>query len=385
MAHDNAVKLFQWRGRVSRKDFRKEFMAAVIAAAPQARCVEVPEDDDLSFRIEGLEEYGQVTISLHRAFAEFEKEPDTRAEILAHWLTSTEHLWQPPRAIDSADVIPTIKDRSWLAAQYAPAEEPPEAGSPRSFWVDDYNDELVVVYAVHRNGFSYTSRSTLLEAGIPAEGIRALALGNLRARTPERSVDAFNGVFVVNAGGNFEASLLLDDSLWSDQRFGGEILLVAVPERDCLIACTESSAQAVWNLASMASHGARTQPYPISSRLFVRARDRFELLDLDEHDDEHPIPALDVIDIEARRDDGTSRFVIVIATPLSPDPRSVFRLFRKIDLLLNHFAATNRVREKTELEINIHAGSDPAIFALLAALPSYVASRGATLFVQRPA
>jgi hypothetical protein len=44
MAHDSAVKVFQWRGRVSKKDFRKEFMAAVIAAAPQARCVEVPDD-----------------------------------------------------------------------------------------------------------------------------------------------------------------------------------------------------------------------------------------------------------------------------------------------------------------------------------------------------
>jgi hypothetical protein len=62
----------------------------------------------------------------------------------------------------------------------------------------------------------------------------------------------------------------------------------------------------------------------------------------------------------------------------------VFRLFRKLDLLLNHFAATKRAREKTEVEINIHAGSDPAIFAPLATLPPYVASRGATLFVQRP-
>src|SRR5688572_6209119 len=123
MAHDSAVKVFQWRGRVSKKDFRKEFMAAVIAAAPQARCVEVPDDDDLSFRIEGLEQYDQVTISLHRAFVEFEKEPDTRAEILAHWLISTEYLWQPPRAIDPADVVPTIKDRSWLTAQYPQGEE----------------------------------------------------------------------------------------------------------------------------------------------------------------------------------------------------------------------------------------------------------------------
>jgi uncharacterized protein YtpQ (UPF0354 family) len=381
MLHDSAVKIFQWRGRVSKKEFRKEFMAMVTAAAPQARCVEVPDDEDLSFRIEGLEQYTQVTISMHRAFAEFEKEPDTRAEIYARWIATNEHLWLPPRAIDPADVVPAIKDRSWLAAQFA-GQEIPEPGSPSSFWIDEYNEELLVAYAVHHKGFSYTSRSELVDAGIPAEGIRSFALANLRSRTPERRFDAFNGVLLLNAGGNFEASLLLDDSLWSDPRFDGETLLVAVPERDSLLACTDSSVQSVWNLAGMASHGARTQPYPISSRLFVRTGERFELLDPDDHDDEHPIPALDVIDIEVVKD-GTSRFVIVVATPLAPDPRSVFRLFRKIDLLLNHFAATKRVKENTEIEINIHTGSDPAIFALLATLPDYVASRGAMLIVER--
>ena len=376
------MKLFQWRGRVSRKEFRKEFLAAVIKAAPHVRCAEVA-DDELAFRIEGLDEYKEVNVSLQRAYAEFEQDPGERERIMERWLRATEHVWLPERALDPADVVPMIKQRAWLEAQWPPGQPAPARDSPDSFWYEDLNAELIVVYAVHRNGFAYSQRSELAAAGVTEQNIRSLALENLRRLTPEREFSTVNGIWMIMAGGNFESSLLVDDSVWNDSRFAGGTLLVAAPERDGLFATTSDSADAVWNLASMASHGVRTQPYPISSRLFVRAGDRFELLDPEDHDDEHPIPALDVLDIEATGKDGTSRFVIVIATPLARDSRSVFRLFRKIDGYLAHFAATKRAKEATELEISIHPGTDRAIFALLAALPEYIASRGARLVVER--
>ncbi|HEU4781444.1 MAG TPA: hypothetical protein VFS58_16300 [Steroidobacteraceae bacterium] len=375
--------IFKWRGRVSRKDFRRRYMDAVQAAAPGCRCEESAEDD-LGVGLEGLGEYSNVKVSLHRAYAEFEKDPDECDEILARWVRSIEYMWSPPKPIDPKDIVPMIKDRSWLAAQMMPGQEIPPRDSAESFWIDDYNEELVVVYAVQHNGFSYPPRSDLLAVGVNPGNIRELALENLRARTPDRKVASVSGSWMITAGGNFEASLLIDETTWSDPRLSQtDTLLVAVPERDGLFACTDPSVPAVWNLASMASHGVRTQPYPITAHLLVRKDQRFELLDPVDQDDEHPIPALDVIDISCQAKDGTMRYVIVIATPLAKDPRSVFRLFRKLDGYLGHIAGTEQAGTANEIAINIHQASDSAVFALLAILPEYVASRGARLVVER--
>jgi uncharacterized protein YtpQ (UPF0354 family) len=375
--------IFKWRGRISRKDFRRRFVDAVQAAAPACRCEESP-DDELDVRIEGLGEYKDVNVSLNRAYAEFEKDPGQCDEILARWVRSIDDLWLPPEPIHSSNIVPMIKDRAWLAAQMAPGEDIPPRDSASAFWIDDYNDELVVVYAEHNKRFSYPPRSDFVAAGVVPEKIRELSLVNLRARTPNREIHNVNGAWMISVGGNFEASLLIDESLWSDPRFSeSDTLLVSVPERDGIFACTDDSVSAVWNLATMASHGVRTQPYPITARLFVRTGERFELLDPLDEDDEHPIPALRVIDISARAKDGTARYVIVVATPLARDPRSVFRLFRKLDGYLGHIESKKQEGASSEIEINIHRGSDPAIFALLAILPGYVASRGARLVVER--
>ena len=65
---------------------------------------------------------------------------------------------------------------------------------------------------------------------------------NLRTRTPQaRILTIVNGVWMVNAGGNFEASLLLDEEIWNNHRFrmaGGPV--AAVPERDILLAGTDT-------------------------------------------------------------------------------------------------------------------------------------------------
>lgn len=375
--------IFKWRGRISRADFRRRYIDAVLAAAPALQCTEGP-DDDLDVRIEGAGEYTDVRVSLERAYAEFEKDPGDCDEILARWVRTIDHLWLPPEPLDLRNIVPMIKDRSWLDVQVAPGREMPPRDSVDSLWIDDYNEELIVVYAEHNKGFSYPPRSYFLAAGVRPEQIRELALANIRARTQDREIGAINGAWMVTAGGNFEASLLLDDELWADPKFSeGATLLVSVPERDGIFACTDDSVSAVWNLATMASHGVRTQPYPITGRLFVRAGNRFELLDLNDDDDDHPIPALGVVDISARLKDGTARYVIVIATPLAKDPRSVFRLFRKLDGYLGLIESKKEPGPMSEIEINIHRGSDPAIFALLAVLPAYVSSRGARLIVER--
>ena len=108
-------------------------------------------------------------------------------------------------------------------------------------------------------------------------------------------------------------------------------------------------------------------------------------------DESHPIPKLDVIDIHARRRSGGSDLVIIVASALSADARSVFRLFRKLDSYLREidsdayrqeFGEANP--ESTGIFSNyiLKPGADPTIPAGCASRQSIVPRIGKTRTVK---
>ncbi len=376
--------IFKWRGRISKQEFRKQLVEALRTDAPQLTYTTSP-GDELEFTISGLENDGQSVVALHRAYAEFERETSERDQILTRWKNML--LRQTNREpLDPANVVPMIKERRWLDEQVTQGAKSSAEGADDSLWVEEYNEELVIVYAEHRDGFSYGLREDFAAAGIKPAEIRSLAMRNLRARTPKREFDIVNDVWIINAGGNFEAALLLDDEIWNNHRFRDEEeVFAAVPGRDSLLAGTDHSPNGIWNLATMAAHIYRGEPYPVSAHLMVRRSGRFVLLDPHEVDDSHPIPDISVIDVHGMRQNGGSTMAVVIATPLQADPRSIYRLFRKLDGHLEYIK-TAAYREQcgagdTDIEVSIHGDSDARVFDLFAVLPDFVSRRGARLTV----
>jgi len=110
-------------------------------------------------------------------------------------------------------------------------------------------------------------------------------------------------------------------------------------------------------------------------------------------DDTHPIPNLDVVDVNTVKRGGGSDLFVVVAMPLSGDRRSLERLARKIERYLE-FMNTSEFRaesgnpkpENTNIIVKIPPSSDPAAFDLLERSKPWVADNGATLVVDmRPA
>jgi len=377
--------IFKWRGRISKSEFRRQFVEELLEDAPQLECT-LSDDDELELAVSGMGNDDRAVLSLHRAYAEFEQDPAQRDAIFERFRSLLVRQRQD-LPLETGNVVPMVKTRDWLDDQYSRDTAPPAPGSDDAFWVDDYNEELVVVYAEHREGFSYRPRSDFAAAGLNQENIRTLALGNLRTRTPKREFSPVNGAWLLIADGAFEASLLLDDEVWKNHRFrDSQEVLSAVPERDCLFASTDTTPLGVWNLATMVDHGYRTAQYPISRQLMMRKAGHFALVDSQEVDDTHPIPNLTVIDVHAVKESGGSVMAVIIATPMDATPRSVFRLFRK---LIGHldYKDMAEYREQcgagpTEIEVSIHPDSDAAVFELLAALPGFVERHGARLAVK---
>jgi len=107
-------------------------------------------------------------------------------------------------------------------------------------------------------------------------------------------------------------------------------------------------------------------------------------------DPNHPIPYISKLDLLAERKTGGADLVIVIATPLRGDERSLRRLLRKMDTYLG-FIASTEYRQKygapnpatTRIVVTIDERSDPTVFDLLKRCEAWTLDNHTTLVVER--
>lgn len=105
-------------------------------------------------------------------------------------------------------------------------------------------------------------------------------------------------------------------------------------------------------------------------------------------DESHPVPNIDVVDINTVKKGGGSDLFIVVATPLQGDRRSLERLLRKVERYLEflgtddfHSASGIATSENTKIIVKLHPDSDPAAFELLERNKQWVANNNAMLVV----
>jgi uncharacterized protein YtpQ (UPF0354 family) len=143
--------------------------------------------------------------------------------------------------------------------------------------VEDLNKDLVIVYAEDSpRNIRFLTASNLTELGIEKEQLRALAVANLRRLVPTPEVTRGPLVSMIVAGGDYEASLLLFDELWS----GGPVsvdgeIVVAIPARNILLFAGSRNKAGIARLRQLASKYAREAPYRLTGRLFVFRGGRF--------------------------------------------------------------------------------------------------------------
>lgn len=105
-------------------------------------------------------------------------------------------------------------------------------------------------------------------------------------------------------------------------------------------------------------------------------------------DNDHPIPNLDVVDVNTVKKGGGSDLFIVIATALSGDKRSLERLLRKVERYLEFMRTEEFLAESgtpspdnTNVIVKLHPHSDRAVFELLERCKPWVLENGANLLI----
>ena len=173
----------------------------------------------------------------------------------------------------------------WLRQAIAgPIELPPEAVPI----VEPFLADLGVAYAFDLpHGYELLGPRHCTEAGVPPESLRAQAMVNLRARRPERTLFQATDAKAIGIelggefGGDLEASLVLDDDFMTRlaERFSGD-LVVAIPDRDMLVATGTGHADGLAKLQSIVDEIWSGADHPLTQRLLVRHAAQWQVFEM---------------------------------------------------------------------------------------------------------
>jgi hypothetical protein len=190
-------------------------------------------------------------------------EPEERLRELEPFLRS---LVDATRALDVRGrqkrrdrVVPLIKDDSFfeqIDPGFRPATERLVA-------------DLSIVYAFDRpRSLDIMTETERVALGVPASELRALAVRNLRRLVPEIRHHESGAGYVLLAGGNFEASLLLLDDLWIKLApdVAGELIACA-PARDMILYTGSATPGGIEELRELASRVITEGGYSLSATL----------------------------------------------------------------------------------------------------------------------
>src|SRR5262249_43495201 len=137
---------------------------------------------------------------------------------------------------------------------------------------EDFSPDLIIAYAEDSpRNIRYLTPADLEKAGIERTALRALACENLKRLLPRIERHETNGLYVLRAGGDYDASLLLLDSIWSGQQLTVQgDLVVAIPTRDLLLVTGSRNAQGIMKIKQLAANASREGSYRLTQKLFVR-------------------------------------------------------------------------------------------------------------------
>jgi uncharacterized protein YtpQ (UPF0354 family) len=248
--------------------FTEEFARALARTRPSAN-VSVAGDLKLTIK----ETDGLVrNIQLNNAYNEYKLDPQRFGDLVATFSAIFSQSASKEAGLDRTRIIPVIKDRQWLDELHNTLKA---KGVAQQHLADRFNDELVIVYAQDDpNRMRYLT--TQEDFGLSREELRSLAVANLKRVLPKIEMGRVGDVALMSAGGNYEASLLLIDDIWSSGQIqvNGDIV-VAIPTRDTLLVTGSRSRSGLKLVRELTAKFKAQGPYELTDTLFRYRDGRF--------------------------------------------------------------------------------------------------------------
>lgn len=135
-----------------------------------------------------------------------------------------------------------------------------------------------MVYAIDSpKSIRYLTPAELAATKINAADLRALAVQNLLRILPKIERHGSGGSYMFTAGGDYEASLLLAESIWRDK--DAAVLgdpVVAIPSRDLFVLTGSGDPAGIKRLRDMVQKTYAGSAYRLTPKLFRYRDGKFE-------------------------------------------------------------------------------------------------------------
>ncbi len=263
---------------LSPKQFAQDYAAALKKSAPD---LDVKIVHNLELRT--IDKANQTnTCFLDNAYNGYKQDPARKEEVIRKYVTALlETIREKTAPIDPARIVPVIKDKAYLDEIKQSLKGRGFASDKLLFVYEEYNPELLIFYAEDSpKNIRYLTTDKLTELKLTLSDLRSLAVKNLASLLPRPEIRGTNGVFIVTAGGDYDASLILLGSVWTrkELKVDGKLVL-AVPSRDLLLVTGSSNKTGLAVLKKTAAKTVAEAPYRLTPRLFIYESDRFQLFE----------------------------------------------------------------------------------------------------------
>lgn len=249
-------------------DFTKEYFKILKQNIENIELISLKE-----LEIKTKIEDNEHTHFLDNAYNEYSGNEEIKSEVIDRYIKSSLENYKPKPIFSLDQVVPVIKTQAYIdeLLRITGKEE------VNTFY-EVYNRELYIFYARDlENSISYITKDKAEELNLEISNIRELSTENLLNRVSIKKHDE-NGFFMLTAGGNYEASLILANTIWTKENFdvNGEII-ISIPSRDVILITGSENANGIETLRNKTNEIYNSGSYVISNELFVLRNGKFEL------------------------------------------------------------------------------------------------------------
>jgi uncharacterized protein YtpQ (UPF0354 family) len=251
---------------VTVKEFTKKYFDSLTNKFPGSKFT-IIDDSTIVSKFQD----NDIRISVDNAYREYKAEPDSLLQVLNKYLTVTNELYNNnfKERINIERIVPIIKPNSYLDDIKNVENKMGTIHNDEGVY-ERYNDQLIIAYAEDtKNSIRYLVPGDLKTLSIKKDSLKSIATRNLDRLLTNIHRKGGNGVYMLTAGGDYEASIILLDNVLTKETLPvtGD-LVIAIPNRDMLLITGSKDKAGISRIKEVATTSFNTGSYQISQWLF---------------------------------------------------------------------------------------------------------------------